>query len=214
MSLSTWFRDYLYIPLGGNQVSAWRHAFNLLVTFVVSGLWHGASWTFVVWGGIHGGCLILAMATVALRQNLVTAIGLDAWPSVHRAWRTLCVLSLVTFAWIFFRANSMADAVYIVTQVGRALASVAGTLASFDSDAVATVITPAAFSTVGLRRLLPAFAAIALIETVRRFQPGSDIRAFFRASPAWVRWAFYYALVGFLMLFGNYGAQQFVYFQF
>ena len=76
ISLSTWLRDYLYIPLGGNRVPPWRRAFNLFFTFLVSGLWHGAAWTFVVWGALHGIYLVLGLWARDVRQTMIRALGL------------------------------------------------------------------------------------------------------------------------------------------
>lgn len=108
ISLSTWFRDYVYIPLGGNRVSKVRNVFNNLITFLVSGLWHGATLTFVLWGGIHGTgqvCENLAGTRKKEKQDFVWAI------------RVLIVFVFVTFAWIFFRASSIGDALYVIRNI-------------------------------------------------------------------------------------------------
>src|SRR6201996_4148434 len=104
ISLSTWFRDYVYIPLGGSRVSRPRHYANLMITFVVSGLWHGANWTFVIWGALHGLYLIAAQALAPLFPGLARV---PAWLKV------MVTFGLVTFAWLFFRANSLGDAWFI-----------------------------------------------------------------------------------------------------
>lgn len=107
ISLSTWFRDYVYIPLGGNRKTKGRWYLNLMIVFVVSGFWHGASWTFIIWGAIHGVVLILE-AMLNLRP-----------PSTKFAKliRTISIFIIVCFGWIFFRANSLGDAVYIIGDV-------------------------------------------------------------------------------------------------
>jgi alginate O-acetyltransferase complex protein AlgI len=104
ISLSTWFRDYVYIPLGGNRVTLPRHYANLMITFVVSGLWHGANWTFVAWGFLHGLYLIAAQYTGRLGK-------------LPPFFKVIVTFSLVTFAWIFFRANTLADSWYIATHL-------------------------------------------------------------------------------------------------
>lgn len=108
ISLSTWFRDYLYIPLGGNRVSKPRWYMNLMVVFLVSGFWHGAKWTFVAWGLIHGIYLVTALLTESFRAKL---------PRPPALLSIFITFNLVSFAWIFFRANSMADSLYIVTHL-------------------------------------------------------------------------------------------------
>ena len=106
ISLSTWFRDYVYIPLGGNRRSATRNTINSLAVFTLSGIWHGASWNFIIWGTLHGllvGLNHLFSKYVKLKQTLLTtALG----------W--LITFSLTSFCWIFFRAHSLNDAKHIV----------------------------------------------------------------------------------------------------
>ena len=104
ISLSTWFRDYLYIPLGGSRVRVSRRYANLMVTFLISGLWHGANWTFVAWGFLHGMYLMVAQMLPEARRA----------PGWLKMMVTFC---LVTFAWIFFRANNLRDAAFIVTHL-------------------------------------------------------------------------------------------------
>jgi D-alanyl-lipoteichoic acid acyltransferase DltB (MBOAT superfamily) len=105
ISLSTWFRDYVYVPLGGSRVSRGKHYRNLAVVFLLSGLWHGAGWTYVIWGGLHGCFLICGDATRRLRARL----------PVPRVVSVLTTFALVAFGWIFFRARTLGDAWYVVT---------------------------------------------------------------------------------------------------
>ena len=107
ISLSTWFRDYVYIPLGGNRCGRARQTFNLMVTFLASGLWHGADWTFVVWGGIHGAAQ--AIENIIVLRSKQKSTGLMWWI------RVLFVFVFVSFAWIFFVSNSIGDAGYVIT---------------------------------------------------------------------------------------------------
>lgn len=111
ISLSTWFRDYVYIPLGGNRVSKWRHRFNLLITFLVSGFWHGSSLTYIVWGGIHG--LLQIVETLIYPKTRGDA------PVKRRRhlWQLPVTFILLCFTWIFFRANSMRDAIWIISRL-------------------------------------------------------------------------------------------------
>jgi alginate O-acetyltransferase complex protein AlgI len=110
ISLSTWFKDYLYISLGGSQVkSAWRRYFNLFITFLVSGFWHGANWTFVIWGGLNGFYLII--------ENIVGVTSKSKLKGIGSLLRPLYVYLLIVLAWIFFRANSLGDATLIVHKI-------------------------------------------------------------------------------------------------
>jgi D-alanyl-lipoteichoic acid acyltransferase DltB (MBOAT superfamily) len=117
ISLSTWFRDYVYIPLGGNRVAKPRWAFNLFLTFLISGLWHGANWTYVIWGALHGSYLVLSILTEPFWKGLSTLTRLDPLPRLKIVLSTLITFVLVTFAWIFFRAASIHDALYIVSHL-------------------------------------------------------------------------------------------------
>ena len=105
ISLSTWFKDYVYIPLGGNRVGRVRCYFNLLVTFVVSGIWHGANWTFLCWGTLHGVLLCIEKALGIRSQD---------YSGIRRFLHWTVTFVLVCFAWIFFRANNLNDAITVI----------------------------------------------------------------------------------------------------
>ena len=117
ISLSSWFKDYLYFPLGGSRCKRWRHLFNLMVVFLVSGLWHGAAWTYVIWGALHGLYQIVGVLTIKKRNELLDAIGIGKDSLAVRIFRRAAVFILVSFAWIFFRAGSIGDAFYLVSRL-------------------------------------------------------------------------------------------------
>ena len=117
ISLSTWFRDYLYIPLGGNRVVKWRWYYNLFITFVISGLWHGANWTFVVWGALHGLYLILGILVDPLRKKALAVSGFVDKAALRGLLSILITFMFVNLTWIFFRANTISDAIDIVSKV-------------------------------------------------------------------------------------------------
>ncbi len=108
ISLSTWFKDYVYIPLGGNRVGRFRHMRNLVVTFLVSGIWHGANWTFILWGGFHGGAQV--MEKLMVRS---TGDNKYKWGGV----KIFITFLLVCFGWIFFRANRVEDAFEVIRKI-------------------------------------------------------------------------------------------------
>lgn len=114
ISLSTWFRDYLYIPLGGNRVRISRWVLNILVVFCVSGLWHGASWTFVIWGAIHGTWLILERFLSGPATRLLGLVNLTPQSAPVRMARWFLVFAIVLCSWVFFRASSLNQAVAIL----------------------------------------------------------------------------------------------------
>jgi len=199
ISLSTWFRDYLYIPLGGNRVPFVRNLFNLMVVFLVSGLWHGAGWTFVVWGGLHG--MAVMGQAVSARYDLRILAG--------RQWVLIIVRIIITFifvnfAWIFFRANSLVDAQYIVSH-----------LLIFDPTAeLAAPFAEGLLSAqIELQLSLGLILFLVLVDAVLTRLSLPQLLA---RIPTVVRWAAYYSLTATVLFTGLYGAgaQQFIYFQF
>lgn len=110
MSFSFWLRDYLYIPLGGNRVPVWRRYMNVFIVFLLSGLWHGAGWTFVLWGCMHGLFMMLSMLTTSFRLAFVRVTGLAQFPRLHHALQIFLTFHLVAFAWILFYSPSIRSA--------------------------------------------------------------------------------------------------------
>ena len=117
ISLSTWFKDYLYVPLGGNRVTRNRVFFNLLVVFIISGFWHGANWTYVMWGASNGVLLILAIITKDLREKIAQVLGLNKFPRIVNLFSIFITFILVCFTWIFFRSNSIDDSYLIIEKI-------------------------------------------------------------------------------------------------
>jgi D-alanyl-lipoteichoic acid acyltransferase DltB (MBOAT superfamily) len=107
ISLSTWFRDYLYIPLGGNRVTFMLTCINILIVFAISGLWHGANWKYLVWGLLHGFLLVIYQVLKKLKIR-INGFAFMKW---------LITFNLICMAWVFFRANSVQDAIYILEQI-------------------------------------------------------------------------------------------------
>ena len=196
ISLSTWFRDYLYIPLGGNRVSFSRNLLNLFIVFVVSGLWHGASWTFVIWGALHG--LFIIIETVLRRMN----IGSESRAGSIAGY--VITFALVMFAWIFFRANSLDDALYIITH-----------LTDF-SAGFANITQP--FAELGWPKRLNLVIALGLVIGLQVFEfidEHHPVRAWFLRS-AVLRWSAYYlGMLAILITLIDVNVEQpFIYFQF
>jgi D-alanyl-lipoteichoic acid acyltransferase DltB (MBOAT superfamily) len=205
ISLSTWFRDYLYIPLGGNRVSKRRWRFNLFFVFLVSGLWHGAGWTFIIWGGLHGAYLIIALWTRGLRDKFIRRTGLQKFHTLRKAAAVFVTFNLVCFAWIFFRARSLADAFYVVRHLFTWPSKVGGETGLFPTGAL--ILDRA--------DLLIALAAVALMEAVHLIQRRRKMRHFLSEKPMWMRWAMYYTLTMGILLFGKFELpNRFIYFQF
>ncbi len=192
ISLSTWFRDYLYIPLGGNRVKLSRHYANLMITFVISGLWHGANWTFVAWGFLHGLYLIVAQATAPFLPRVARA------PRLQAFLKTVLTFALVTFAWIFFRANTLQDSWFIATHLLPL-----GRLDSF-------LLKVGGFSR--------ATAPYLVMSIITMFVVEWWIAHPSRVPRLWARPAFralaYNACIYAIVFFGFFGHRDFIYFQF
>ncbi|MDD4899344.1 MAG: MBOAT family protein [Candidatus Omnitrophica bacterium] len=206
ISLSTWFRDYLYIPLGGNRVKASRHYFNILVTFLVSGLWHGANWTFVIWGMLHGAYYILESLFKPFKERIEILLRLDRLPILKKITEAAITFSFVTFAWIFFRAESMEKALYIIKTIFNK--------AIIEKEILSFYIPLWKFLS-GWPNLSLGLLIIGSLITVELIQRKGSILKMVSNKPVWVRWALYYALLIAVIFGGAFNnSQQFIYFQF
>lgn len=196
ISLSTWFRDYLYIPMGGNKVPLPRRYLNIFFVFLVSGLWHGANWTFVAWGALNGFYLLAGIWTKRARTRWASSTGMSTHTTVHKVFQVTITFALVCFAWIFFRANNISDVLYVIKHI-------------------ATDIPTRGFL-VGMSR--PEFVmlvlSISVMEIVQFTQRRKDFLALLASQPMWVRWTIYYCLIFAILIFGQFDKKQFIYFQF
>ena len=202
ISLSTWFKDYLYITLGGNRVSIPRWYLNLFIVFLVSGLWHGANWTFVLWGALHGFYLVFGLLTKKIRDKFNKALRLDRVPLLP----TLTTFCLVAFAWIFFRANTVDSAFYIIQHIFTGLPDIYQRLANHKPVYQYLGLSPSF--------LLVVISSIVLLETVHYLKRKRNFTEMFLQKPIYIRWAVYYAVVLAIIFFGVFENRQFIYFQF
>ncbi|HEX3007796.1 MAG TPA: MBOAT family O-acyltransferase [Bacteroidales bacterium] len=202
ISLSTWFKDYLYITLGGNRVSVPRWYLNLFIVFLVSGLWHGANWTFVIWGALHGFYLVFALITKDFRERVSRVLRLDKVPFLS----VMTTFMLVAYAWIFFRANTPESAFYIASHIFTGIPDLFQSILNHQFE----------FEYIGLYRndLILSVGLIILLETVHYFQSRHNISQLFKKSPALIRWSAYYTLVFMIIIYGVFENRQFIYFQF
>ncbi|KAA9339402.1 MBOAT family protein [Hymenobacter busanensis] len=210
ISLSTWFRDYLYIPLGGSRHGRGRWYRNVLVVFLVSGLWHGASWTFIIWGALHGFYQVFGLATTALRHRLATATGLARVPALRRALGVGVTFGLVSLAWVFFRANSVTDAIYIVEHLfsgwGQSIAALLHPATGHRAHWLYLDQPPA--------QLWLALGCLGVMLAVEAAQGFGRLGALVQARPVPVRWSLYVGLLLAIVLLGVFNSSQFIYFQF
>lgn len=207
ISLSTWFRDYLYIPLGGNRKGTVRKYLNQMIVMLVSGLWHGAAWTYIIWGGLNGLYQVVAGLTKPFRRRMLKKTGLRTSSASFRIGQSLITFALIDFAWIFFRANSIQDAFQLIGSLFHGWSwnvFFDGTflrLGFTQADYLVLLCSLAVLLAVSLMQE----NGISVLETVKRQQ-------------VWLRWGLYLAALFVVLIFGIYGpgfaASSFIYLQF
>ncbi len=203
ISLSTWFRDYLYIPLGGSRVPYYRQLFNLFIVFMASGFWHGASWNFIIWGALHGLLLVLAR----LRERYFSSFQLKATNLVAKITHIVVVFVLVDFCWIFFRARTFAEAKYIITHLFSNISLNSLKNVDFVRNNILLGESKQIF--------LVTVVSLILMEVVHYFQRNRSVRSFVSTQNRWLRWGLYCLLISWILLFGAFEKPaQFIYFQF
>lgn len=193
ISLSTWFRDYIYIPLGGSHCGRFRHALNLMLTFLISGLWHGAGITYIIWGGLHG--LYQILENSFFRRKEKNKSGMAA---------ALITFLAVCFAWIFFRANNLTDAWRIISNSFSGITD----LEQYLKTAVICLdMTYGHMAYIGIPILLLAVYDYASLKT--------DVIAYISSRKIWIRYPAYILFLLLILLFSEKGVStEFYYFQF
>jgi alginate O-acetyltransferase complex protein AlgI len=197
ISLSTWFRDYLYIPLGGNRISEKRTIVNQFIVFLISGFWHGANWTFIFWGFLHG-------TYVSIENLFRNKIKLNKL--VKRA----SVLLLVTVAWIFFRAISIKQAFeLILSSVQNIPSQIRAIVGNVDFGRLKFLYANKESSV-----LILSIIFCVLVFIIEAKQKDKNIAVYFSSLSKPVRYATYFFLIYGSILFGVFSKNQFIYFQF
>lgn len=206
ISLSSWFKDYVYIPLGGNRCGKARRYFNLMVTFLVSGLWHGAQMTFVVWGGIHGFIQIIEKEAAELIKKLGVKVKTDVFS--YKLLKMLFTYFVVTIAWIFFRADNVSIAITYIRQM----------FTNFDFG----VLFNGTLFKLGLVKndmtALGIGVVILFLTELVRYKKNMRIEKYLCTQNLWFKWTVLIVMILCVVLFGEYGinynAAEFIYFQF
>jgi len=204
ISLGGWFRDYLYFPLGGSRVVKWKKYRNIMIVFLVSGIWHGASWNFLIWGFLHGVYQIIDLMLSPFINIIYKKLNIDKNTFNYRAYKVLLTFGLVSFAWVFFRANTLTDAMYITKN-----------FFVFNSD----FWCGDGLYKLGLERREFKIAIISILVLL-----GMDLleRKFnlldaLRKQNIVLRWVFYIVFTFYILYYGVYGGNEkaaFIYFQF
>lgn len=208
ISLSTWFRDYLYIPLGGNRRGRVRKSVNIMIVFLASGLWHGADWSYVVWGGIHGAYQVIGDYLASFREKCIRKLRVNTACFSWKFLQTAVTFVLVVFAWIFFRADSIGDALQYIRRIWV--------------RPTPWVLFNGEIFTLGLDRpemniLFVAICMLGLVDLVR-YRKKMTLDVFLMQQNLWFRGGVMIGLVVLIFVCGKYGVgfdpQQFIYFQF
>jgi len=194
ISLSTWFKDYLYVSLGGNRVSVPRWYLNLFLVFLISGLWHGANFTYIIWGALNGFYLVFAIISQGFRKKFNSITGIEKLPRLNHFLQILITFMLSCFAWIFFRANNVNDAFSIIKKIAKP----GGTVFTENPSMLI-------YSFMGIFLLLA-------VELKLEFYKGSF--SFFNNKHWVVRNLSYALIVIIILLIGVFDGGQFIYFQF
>ena len=208
ISLSSWFKDYVYISLGGNKISTFRTYLNIFVVFALSGLWHGANWTFLVWGIIHGMILILSKITFDLRNSITKKLGLNSKTSWLKNFMQITItFFIVNIAWIFFRANTISDAMLIITKIFSF-----ETILIFWSTITELFIQwniPGLNLGLGAYQLSIAMISLILLLIVHMIREHDIV-----IKKQWVQATAYMILILLILYFGQFKQYPFIYFQF
>ena len=201
ISLTSWFTDYLYIPLGGNRKGALCKYFNILIVFTVSGLWHGASWHFVAWGFVHAVYQILEDLSIKIKEKAGKS-GCHELSFSQRLGKRITTFLLVDIAWIFFAADNLHHVYYIFQQM----------FSTFQTTSIYGI---------GLDRgnwfvLCAGIIVLMIVDAIH--EKGREIFSLVNQQAIWFRWTLYLGLIWCIIMFGIYGvdydAGQFIYFQF
>jgi D-alanyl-lipoteichoic acid acyltransferase DltB (MBOAT superfamily) len=208
ISLSTWFRDYLYFPMGGSRKGTLRTCRNIMVTFLVSGLWHGADWRYIVWGGLHGAYQVVGRMTAGIKKKLYEKCGVRTDNFSFGLMQTVVTFVLVDFAWIFFRADTMQTALLII----RRMFTRWNPWIFFDESIYQVGLSRREFGIA-----LFCIGVLLVHDLLKRFI-SHDVSAWFKEQGHIFRGMLYIAGIVMILVFGIYGPNfnppQFVYFQF
>jgi alginate O-acetyltransferase complex protein AlgI len=208
ISLSTWFRDYLYIPMGGSRVPYIRWCFNNMTVFLISGFWHGASWTYIIWGGLHGAFIIVEKGINKIFKPVHV-------PFFLLVLRWFITFTLVCFAWIFFRASSYSDAIFIVKTLFTGIATDIKLIYTNITEGNGVIINSSfvkwSVSKSDYFWSLGVIGGLLVIEFVNRKK---NLINFISTKPFVVRYLFYITLLFAILFFQKDSDQQFIYFQF
>ena len=208
ISLSTWFRDYLYIPLGGSRCSRLKRYRNIMIVFLVSGMWHGASWGFIVWGGLHGLYQIVGDLTTSIRNRINKQLEVKTESFGFKFGQVAVTFTLTCFAWIFFRAKYISDSFSVIKRMFTRWNP--------------WVLYDKSLYTLGLNMtevhiLILSILVLFIVDCIK-YKHNTTFDVTLSKQVLWFRWAVIFAMLFAIFIYGVYGpqfvAKQFIYFQF
>jgi alginate O-acetyltransferase complex protein AlgI len=223
ISLTTWLRDYLFLPIAYKilrilknkpfmkiRPEVWSYAGATLITMLLAGLWHGANWTYIIWGSLIGVYLVFSYFTKNIRRKILKLTGLSKPGPIHKFISAGTTFSLICFSWIFFRANNIKESLYIVKHLYTGFHGYINVLFKFHFP---EIIKPLSLG-LGPMDLYLAVIFISLLLAVQLFQRKTGIRDFISQKPLVVRWALYLLLIFIILIYGKFETRQFIYLQF
>jgi D-alanyl-lipoteichoic acid acyltransferase DltB (MBOAT superfamily) len=209
ISLSNWFRDYLFLPIAyavtrklknkpllGIKSENWSYITGISITMLICGLWHGADWTFILWGSIHAFFLVFAFITKKLRKKIIKKAGLEKSIAI-KVFKTVITFILITIAWVFFRAVSVSSGFYIVSHFFSSFNPVNVMLIFGSRIEVITVVS-----------------LVIILELIHYIQKRYGLILFLNSRPVWQRWGIYYFFVFLILIFGRFDSASFIYAKF
>lgn len=202
ISLNNWFRDYVYIPLGGNRVSRSRFYFNVFFVFLISGLWHGASWNFVVWGGFLGLMIIIEQVTKPISAQAKQLFGTVAISVGGWMW----TIGVILISWVFFRATDLGAAINLLSNVF--------TPSSGYFSLSSTNLSGSVFVGLPLWSLALCVVLIAFLFIIEFIHDRINLLNVVSSLPRWVQWSVHYAMMAAVLILGRFETNEFIYFQF
>jgi alginate O-acetyltransferase complex protein AlgI len=209
ITLSKWLRDYIFLPVAysvtrklnnkpfaGIKPESWSYITGIIFTMFICGLWHGANWTFIVWGLIHAFLLVFAFMTKKIRKKIVRKTGIEN-TFIYNPFKVAFIFSVVTVAWVFFRAADLSEAIYIIKNFTSGINS--GNIIKIFSSRFNFVIT---------------IILIIILELIHRIQKSEGILVFLNRKPVWQRWGIYYLFIFMILILGRFDVASFIYAKF
>ena len=205
--MTSWFRDYLYIPLGGNRKGKVRKYINQMIVFLLSGLWHGATWSYVAWGGLNGAYLVIEDALQPVNMKICRRLNIKKEMLWGRIIRAVITFVLVDISWILFRSGGIGTAYTIF----RKIFSAKDASILFGKKIYEGVLDGPGFYIIWITILILLFVDVC-------HKKGFHFREWLQKRQIWVRWIAYFTLIFSILIFGiwgsSYDASNFIYFQF